>query len=71
MRTMKPSYKHDCDKCKFVGKVFVALDLYGDKKGIADVYESCNSDFGGRYILRNSSKGHDYITTKNLDTWIV
>jgi hypothetical protein len=68
---MKPSFKHDCDKCKFVGKVFRALDLYGEKKGLADLYLSCNSDFGGKYILRCSSKGEDYITTNNLDTWIV
>ena len=71
VKIMKPSYKHDCDKCHFVGKVFRALDLYGEKKGVADLYQSCNSDFGGKYILRCSSKDGDYITTNNLDTWIV
>ena len=70
---MKPSFKHDCDKCKFVGKVFRALDLYGEKKGVADLYLSCNyiNEIGSKYILRCSSKDYDYITTSNLDTWIV
>jgi hypothetical protein len=70
---MKPSFKHDCDKCKFVGKVFRALDLYGEKKGLADLYLSCNStiEICSKYILRCSSKDSDYITTNKLDTWIV
>jgi hypothetical protein len=59
---MKPSYKHDCEKCKFVGKVFLALNLEGTKRKVADMYQSCEP-FGSGYILRCSSEGSDYITT--------
>jgi len=62
---MKPSYKHDCEKCKFVGKIFRALNLDGTKKQSTDVYESCETD-GSKYILRCSSKGSDYITTNDF-----
>ena len=68
---MKPSFKHDCDKCKFVGKIFRALNLEGTKKRATDLYESCNSDFGGKYILRCSSKGGDYITTDNFEMYMI
>ena len=69
---MKPSYKHDCDRCHFVGKVFRALDLYGEKKGVADLYQSCNyiNGLGSKYILRCSSKGEDYITTNNFEIYM-
>ena len=70
---MKPSFRHDCDKCKFVGKVFSALDLYGKKKGLVDLYVSCDEVYSisSKYILRCSSKDSDYITTNNLSTWVV
>jgi hypothetical protein len=61
---MKPSFKHDCTECKFVGKIFRALDLEGMKK-TTDVYESCETG-GSKYILRCSSKGSDYITTNDF-----
>lgn len=62
---MKPSYKHDCERCKFVGKIFRALNLEGTKTKVADVYESCQQ-YGSRYIVRCSSYGPDYITTDNF-----
>jgi len=67
---MKPSFKHDCDKCKFVGKIFRALDLEGTKKRATDLYESCNT-YGSKYILRCSSKGGDYITTDNFQQYMI
>ena len=66
---MKPSYKHDCEKCKFVGKIFRATNLEGTKKKATDVYQSCEVG-GSRYILRCSSQGSDYITTNNLEMYI-
>lgn len=64
---MKPSYKHDCERCKFVGKIFRALNMEGTKTKVADVYESCQQQYGGSsYILRCSSYGPDYITTNNF-----
>jgi len=68
---MKPSFKHDCDKCKFVGKIFRALNLEGTKKSATDLYESCNPVFGGKYILRCSSKGSDYITTDIFQEYMI
>ena len=62
---MKPSYKHDCEHCKFVGKIFRALNMEGTKTKVADVYESCQQ-YGSRYIVRCSSYGPDYITTNNF-----
>ena len=62
---MKPSYKHDCTHCKFVGKIFRPLNMEGTKKKVADVYESCQA-YGNRYIVRCSSQGPDYITTNNF-----
>ena len=59
---MKPSYKHDCEKCKFVGKIFRALNAEGTKRKVADMYLSCEEG-GSKYILRCSSQGPDYITT--------
>lgn len=61
---MKPSYKHDCEKCYFVGKVFIALDFDGNDRKVADVYKSCEP-FGSGYILRYSSEGSEYISTDN------
>jgi hypothetical protein len=62
---MKPSFKHDCEKCEFVGKIFRALDLEGTKKKATDVYRSCET-YGSKYILRCSSYGPDYITTNDF-----
>jgi hypothetical protein len=61
---MKPSFKHDCEKCKFVGKIFRLVNLDGEKKA-TDVYESCEVG-GSKYILRCSSQGSDYITTNDF-----
>ena len=66
---MKPSFKHDCEKCKFVVKIFRAMNLEGTKKKVTDVYQSCEVG-GSRYILRCSSQGSDYITTNNLEMYI-
>ena len=66
---MKPSYKHDCDKCKFIGKIFRALDLDGAKKKVADMYLSCEVG-GSKYILRCSSQGPDYITTNTPEAYM-
>lgn len=66
---MKPSFKHDCDKCEFVGKIFRALNLEGTKKKATDVYRSCEVG-GSTYILRCSSEGSDYITTDSLERYM-
>jgi hypothetical protein len=66
---MKPSYKHDCEKCKFVGKIFRALNLEGTKKKAADLYRSCEVG-GSKYILRCSSQGSDYITTNTPEVYM-
>jgi hypothetical protein len=66
---MKPSYKHDCEKCDFVGKMFLALNFEGTKRKVADVYLSCQP-YGSRYILRCSSKGSDYITTNKPEEYL-
>ena len=67
---MKPSYKHDCEKCKFVGKLFRALNLEGTRHRASDIYESCN-DYGLKYIIRCSSKPEDYITTDHIGAYII
>ena len=66
---MKPSFKHDCEKCEFVGKIFRALDLEGTKKKATDVYRSCQT-YGSKYILRCSSYGPDYITTNSFEEYM-
>jgi hypothetical protein len=66
---MKPSFKHDCEKCEFVGKIFHALNLEGTKKKSTDVYRSCEVG-GSKYILRCSSQGSDYITTNNFEQYM-
>ena len=69
---MKPSFKHDCDKCKFVGKIFTALVTFSNKspkKKAVDLYESCETG-GSKYILRCSSQGSDYITTNNFQAYM-
>lgn len=66
---MKPSFKHDCEKCEFVGKIFRALNLEGTKKKSTDVYRSCEVG-GSKYILRCSSQGSDYITIDNLEHYM-
>ena len=67
---MKPSFKHDCADCKFVGKIFIALTLEGIKKKAVDLYESCETG-GSKYILRCSSQGSDYITTNNFQGYML
>ena len=67
---MKPSYKHDCKKCKFVGKLFRALNEEGTRRKSTDVYKSCE-DYGSKYIIRCSNSPSDYITTNTLDPYIV
>ena len=63
---MKPSYKHDCTECKFVGKIFRSIGLdVNSKKKATDVYRSCQP-YGSKYILRCSSQGSDYITTDDF-----
>ena len=55
--TVSNKYKHDCERCKFVGHI----------SGY-DVYESCDgSEY--RWILRGSSEGSDYVTTNNIDRY--
>ena len=67
---MKPSYKHDCEKCEFVGKIFrlTGLDPSSKKKS-TDVYRSCEV-YGSKYILRCSSQGSDYITTNDFQVYM-
>lgn len=67
---MRPSFKHDCEKCEFVGKIFrrIGLDPNSKKKS-TDVYRSC-STYGSKYILRCSSQGSDYITTDNFEQYM-
>jgi len=68
---MKPSFKHDCDKCKFIGKIFRSIGLdQNSKRKVTDLYQSCN-EYGSKYILRCSSRDNDYITTDNFQAYMV
>ena len=49
--------------------MFLALNLEGTKRKVADVYLSCGP-FGSRYILRCSSEGSDYITTNKPEEYL-
>jgi hypothetical protein len=52
---LKPKFKHDCTKCKFIGWVQV------DGK-VADLYRQCGTrKYDEGFILRFSSEGNDYI----------
>lgn len=66
---MKPAYKHDCEKCKFIGKFLKPINLEATKHKVADIYESCQKD-GQPFIIRCSSKGSDYITTNNIQQYM-
>lgn len=60
---MKPLYKHDCNKCIFLGSVFDVLN-----KVDADLY-CCPMEVSGPSILvRYSSDGPDY-WSNNFEHW--
>ena len=51
---MKPLFVHDCDKCKYLGSLYVPLH-----NTMADVYKSCGKDMEA-IIFRYSDEGPDY-----------
>lgn len=53
---MKPKalFKHDCDKCKYLGTLYVPF-----RNTVADVYRSCGKDIPA-VIFRYSDDGPDY-----------
>ena len=53
---MKPKalFKHDCDKCKYLGTMYVPL-----RNTVADVYRSCEKEIKA-VIFRYSDDGPDY-----------
>lgn len=68
---MKPLYKHDCDKCKFIGNVFVGKEYRVE----ADLWKQCQT-YDGTYIgfiLRYSDVEDDYSSgpAEFLAEWLV
>ena len=57
---MKPAFKHDCDKCTFIGRFQLNPDRGNSK---VDVYQACDNTLGKSYIVRYSNKGGDYAHT--------
>ena len=56
---MKPAYKHDCDKCTFLGTILVKdIDETGKEGGEVDLYH-CDGNIP-TVIARYSSDGPDY-----------
>jgi hypothetical protein len=53
---MKPLFKHDCTKCKFIGNVYVEES---NKRIEADLWKSCVIGTDS-FILRYSEEGSDY-----------
>jgi hypothetical protein len=53
---MKPKalFKHDCDKCQYLGNLFVP-----SRNTMADVYRSCGK-YATAVIFRYSSEPDDY-----------
>lgn len=62
---MKPMYVHDCDKCKFLGNMFIPNMEY-----TADVYMSCGKDMPA-VIFRWSDEPSDYshVLTSNMNRY--
>ena len=62
---MNPIYKHDCDKCKFLGSMIVPI-----RNEMADVYMSCGNDLAA-VIFRWSDDPPDYshVHTSILDRY--
>ncbi len=53
---MKPQalFKHDCDKCKYLGSMYVPV-----RDTVADIYRSCEKEIKA-VIFRYSDDGPDY-----------
>jgi len=67
---MKPTHKHDCEKCHFVGTLLLPANAERSKFKPADLYESCETGRGLSYIIRYSSKGSNYVTTTDLSRYL-
>jgi hypothetical protein len=53
---MKPKFIHDCDKCQFLGRLFVPIN-----NCMADLYKACDSTENDAYLIfRYSDDGADY-----------
>ena len=70
---MKPIHKHDCERCTFIGNVWVKIRFsqqdHIEKSRIeGDLWESCGANVGmNRYIIRYSDDGPDYSTCRAED----
>jgi hypothetical protein len=53
---MKPLFKHDCTKCKFIGNVYVEEN---NKRIEADLWKGCAIG-ADSFILRYSEEESDY-----------
>lgn len=52
---LTPKFKHDCDKCTFIGTVLA-------EGHVADLYRQCGTrKYSEGFILRFSSDGPDYV----------
>ena len=69
--TIKPQFKHDCAKCKFMGRMFVGGPAVNNKRIEADLWLSCEERRPQEYILRLSNEGSDYILTTTLQAYLV
>lgn len=65
----KPLYEHDCNKCKFIGRVLIA-----EGETWADLYLACQPkeevNINSTFIIRYGSES-DYITTDNLNLYLM
>lgn len=77
---MKPAYKHDCDKCTFIGR-FTLNPEQGYRKGKkVDVYKSCDSiqwlqqAIGAEttlaHVVRFSNVPNDYAHTLRVGRYV-
>ena len=61
---MKPKYKHDCDRCQWLGSITYPAPLLTGEAPLrnADLYYCANAEsfMGGTLIARHSSQGSNY-----------
>ena len=64
----EPIYKHDCDRCKFMGNVARPAVGYSDRKG--DLY-ICRSSPNPTIIMRVGDAGNSYETGLYLAPYLL
>jgi hypothetical protein len=67
MAIVKPTYKHDCNECIFLGNF-----LYSGRwvpKGVTsvDLYFHLSSTFLSTFIARYGNEGHEYMSGFHID----